>query len=212
MPLQLRDVEVREAEPSDAEAVATFLLAAWREAGPESLGFTGATPELMAEIATTEAIGARIRRDGRRLFLARSREGVMGFAATRPLDGRSVELAGIIVGRAAAGQGVGTRLVEQALAAASRDGFARMVVRTERTNDRAIAFYRTRGFEPAADCIERVGELQVPVLELARDVHEQPRTEDRLDADPPKLLSTGYSSVRSRMRRECTGKRATSRY
>ena len=42
MPLQLRDVEVREAEPSDAEAVATFLLAAWREAGPESLGFTGA--------------------------------------------------------------------------------------------------------------------------------------------------------------------------
>jgi len=28
MPLQLRDVEGREAEPSDAEAVATFLLAA----------------------------------------------------------------------------------------------------------------------------------------------------------------------------------------
>jgi ribosomal protein S18 acetylase RimI-like enzyme len=178
MPLQLGDVEVREAEPSDAEAVATFLQAAWREAGPESLGFTGATPELMAEIATPEAIGARIRRDGRRLFLARSRQGVMGFAATRPLDGRIVELAGIVVGRSAAGQGVGTRLVEEALAAASRDGFARMVVRTERTNDPAIAFYRSRGFEPVADCIERVGELEVPVLELAREISLQPGTED----------------------------------
>ncbi len=177
MPLEFEDTEVREAEPSDAEAVATFLLGAWREAGPESLGFTGATPELMAEIATAEAIGARIRRDGRRLFLAHSREGVMGFAATRPLEARIAELAGVIVGRAAAGRGIGTRLVEEALAAASRDGFARMVVRTERTNDPAIAFYRSRGFEPVADCTERVGELEVPVLELAREVFPQPKRE-----------------------------------
>ncbi|MGD0018287.1 MAG: GNAT family N-acetyltransferase [Candidatus Limnocylindrales bacterium] len=176
MPLQLTDLEVREAAPSDAEAVATFMLAAWHEAGPDSPGFTGATPELMAEIATPEAIRARIRHEGRRVFLARSREGTVGFAGTRPLDARIVELAGIIVGRAAAGQGICTRLVEQALAAASRDGFARMVVRTERTNDPAIVFYRARGFEPAADCIERVGDLEVPVLELARQVPQRANT------------------------------------
>jgi hypothetical protein len=42
-----------------------------------------------------------------------------------------------------------------------------MVVRTERTNAAAIAFYRARGFLLTGDAVEMVGSREVPVLELA---------------------------------------------
>jgi ribosomal protein S18 acetylase RimI-like enzyme len=160
-------LEIREAIPDDAEAIASFLAAAWLEAGPDGPGFTGPTPAVIAEIATPEAMRARIGKDGRRIFLASSGAGVVGFAATRLIDAATVELAGIIVRRAAAGRGTGTGLVELALDAARRDGLDLMVVRTERTNDRAIRFYRARGFEPAAQSVEAVGDVEVPVVELS---------------------------------------------
>ncbi len=159
--------QVREATTDDAQALAAFLLAAWREAGPDSPGFAGATPEIMAEIATSEAIRARIGPGGRRMFLAEEPTGVIGFAATRPLDAANVELAGIVVARAATGRGVGSNLVRAARAAAASEGFDRMLVRTERTNSTAIAFYRAQGFEQVGQTEEQVGTITVPVVELA---------------------------------------------
>jgi len=157
---------VREATIDDAQVMAAFLLAAWREAGPDSPGFAGATPEVMAEIATPEAVRARIGPGGRRMFLAEETGGVIGFAATRPMDAVSVELSGIVVLRAATGRGVGTNLVGIAREAAASDGFRRMLVRTERTNHAAIEFYRARGFELRGETSEQVGPTTVPVAEL----------------------------------------------
>jgi ribosomal protein S18 acetylase RimI-like enzyme len=159
--------EVREATPTDADALAVFLMEAWREAGPDSPGFAGSTAEVMAEIATPAALRARIGTRGRRMFIATDGVAVVGFAATRSLDADTDELAGIIVARPAAGRGIGTELVGAATEAAVADGHARMVVRTERTNAAAIAFYRARGFSPVGDAVETVGSLEVPVLELA---------------------------------------------
>ena len=42
-----------------------------------------------------------------------------------------------------------------------------MVVRTEQTNGRAIAFYEGRGFARVGEAADRVGTIDVPVLELA---------------------------------------------
>ncbi len=41
MNLDDKRVEVREADPADAAAVAAFMLRAWKEAGPEGFGFDG---------------------------------------------------------------------------------------------------------------------------------------------------------------------------
>jgi ribosomal protein S18 acetylase RimI-like enzyme len=158
---------VREATPVDADTLAAFLMAAWREAGPDSPGFAGATPELMAEIATPAVLRARIGPGGRRMFIAVDGAAIVGFAATRPLHGGVAELAGIIVARSASGRGLGTELVRAATEAARADGHARMIVRTERTNAAAIAFYRARGFAPTGETVESVGALEIPVLELA---------------------------------------------
>jgi ribosomal protein S18 acetylase RimI-like enzyme len=170
-----RDVVVREATTDDAERLGAFLLAAWQDAGADSPGFAGATPDIMAELAEPSVIRARIGPGGRRMFLAEPPEPdgpLLGFAATRPTDPLSVELAGILVASAAAGRGLGSRLVAASVAGAVGDGFAIMTVRTERTNEHAIDFYRGRGFEVVGDGVEPVGSVEVEVVELAMELGE----------------------------------------
>jgi len=163
-------VEVAEAVTDDAPALADFLLRAWRAAGPDGLGFAGATDEIIAEIATPASLAARIGRDGRRMFVARSRDRVVGFAATRSLDTEEVELSGIVVGPESTGRGVGTRLITLALTRARSDGYRRMIVRTEPSNGPAIGFYQGRGFRARGSAVERVGETDVPLVELVTDL------------------------------------------
>ena len=163
-------VAVSEAVRDDAPAVADFLVRAWRTAGPGGLGFAGATDEIIAEIATPAALAARIGCDGRRMFVARSRDRVVGFAATQPRDAEEVELSGIVVAAESTGRGVGKRLVTLALRSARSDGYRRMIVRTEPTNGPAIGFYTGRGFLARGSAVERVGETDVPVIELVTDL------------------------------------------
>lgn len=53
----------------------------------------------------------------------------------------------LIVDRARRGKGIGTRLVEAALAEARRRGMDEIELSTENDNTRAIEFYRSRGFD-----------------------------------------------------------------
>jgi ribosomal protein S18 acetylase RimI-like enzyme len=163
-------VTVSEATDADVDAFARFFRRAWQEAGPDAPGFTGATDEVIDELTAPEAVRARIGGPERRMFLARAGGEVVGFAATRRIDERAVELAGIIVLDAAAGRGVGTGLVGGAVAATAAEGYEVMVVRTETTNDRARTFYEARGFVATGTTTESVEGSEVAVVELRRDL------------------------------------------
>jgi putative acetyltransferase len=158
---------VREATPADVDAFAAFFRTAWREAGPEAPGFAGATDEVIDELTTRTAVLDRLGGPDRRMYLAWSSAEVVGFAATRRIDEGTVELAGIIVLGRATGRGIGSRLVQAAIDAARGDGYGRMIVRTETTNDTAQAFYRRSGFSVVGDSVEDVDGTAIPVVELA---------------------------------------------
>lgn len=163
-------VAVREATTPDALAFAEFFVTAWREAGPDAPGFEGATEEAIAELTTPDAFEARIGGPTRRMFLAWEADRVVGFASTGRISDEAVELSGIIVLRCVAGQGIGTALVEAAMATSSRDGYSEMVVKTETTNSRAQVFYQDRGFDVVGVETEYVDDIPVEVLRLSRSI------------------------------------------
>jgi ribosomal protein S18 acetylase RimI-like enzyme len=157
---------VREATAADADRIGTFLHTIWGEAGPSAPGFSGATPELIDEIAAPDAVRARLGGPARRIMIAVSGDDVIGFAASRR-RADDVELAGIVVRRAWAGRGVGSELVRGVVEVCRRDGTGTITVRTETDNATAIAFYESLGFVRRGEDLERVGETDVAVVELA---------------------------------------------
>lgn len=159
-----------EATDDDVAAFATFFREAWKQAGPGALGFAGANDQVIAELTAPEAVLERIGGPDRRMFLASEGERVVGFAATKRIDAATVELAGIIVLKTMAGGGVGTDLVEEAVASARGEGYRSMIVRTETTNERARAFYERRGFTLTGSTTERVEGSTVEVWELEREI------------------------------------------
>lgn len=168
--LSAEEVTVREASETHWRRFVDFWEEAWRRSGPDAPGFTGATEEVIAELATQEAFRARIGGPDRRMFLAWENDRVVGFAATRRVDVGTVELAGVIVLPSLAGRGIGTALLDAAVARVGRDGYRSMTVRTETTNRPARAFYERRGFRALRTAVEQVGDLPVAVWELARSL------------------------------------------
>lgn len=156
----------REATTEDAADVADLLRRLWAAAGPNALGYSGATDTVMEDLAKREAIIERLGGPDRRIFLSGEEDGWLGFAATRRLDQTQCELAGILVTEEATGRGVGRALMAAVAASARRDGFEVLVVRTEVDNERAIAFYRSTGFMDVGRDVEDVDGTHVPVVEL----------------------------------------------
>jgi ribosomal protein S18 acetylase RimI-like enzyme len=159
--------EVREAKIGDVEAFGRFILKAWDEARPGALGWTGATDENVSQLASAEFLSPLIEREGIALFLAWDRGEVVGFASNRRVDDETVELSGIVVLESMTGRGVGSRLLESSLVAAGRDGHGRVIVETEAFNERAIGFYRSRGFEVGEKRVTEVEGEQVELVELS---------------------------------------------
>lgn len=159
--------EVREAKIGDVEAFGRFILKAWDEAGPGALGWTGATEENVSELASAEFLSSLIGREGVVIFLGWDRGEVVGFASNRGVDDETVELSGIVVLESMTGRGVGSRLLDSSLQAAERDGYRRVIVETEVFNERAIGFYRSRGFEVGEKRVTEVEEEQVELVELS---------------------------------------------
>ncbi|MEN3357092.1 MAG: hypothetical protein V7637_1074, partial [Mycobacteriales bacterium] len=52
------------------------------------------------------------------------------------------------------GDRIGSRLLELVASSARQDGFARLTVRTELTNDTALLFYDSRGFTPVGEQVQ----------------------------------------------------------
>lgn len=159
---------VTEATTADVPAVSTFFWDAWRQAGPDSPGFAGATEDVIAEITTPELIRSRLGGPDRRMYIAKQDDRIVGFASTRAETTTVVELSGVIVLEELIGTGVGGMLVEAAIDASAKHGFQAMTVSTEVDNDRARSFYEQKGFEPIGRAVELVGETTVEVVNLRR--------------------------------------------
>ncbi len=164
------DIHVVEAGETDIAAIGTLFWRMWEEAGPDAPGFSGATEEIVAEIAEPAAIRSRIGGPERRMFLAYRGEDAVGFAATRALTETEIELAGIVVLQTMLGRGIGTPLVAAAVTRAQELGFQTMTVNTEVDNERAIAFYQGRGFELVGESTTEVEGTEYAVANLSRQL------------------------------------------
>jgi GNAT superfamily N-acetyltransferase len=88
-------------------------------------------------------------------LLARHEGQVVGmvnllFTVSTALGARVVMLEDMIVSPEARGKGVGARLLAAAVSYARAEGFKRITLLTDRSNEIAQAFYGTQGFEASA--------------------------------------------------------------
>jgi ribosomal protein S18 acetylase RimI-like enzyme len=151
----------------DVKAIREFFLAAWRQAGPEALGWAGATESNVQEISSEGFISSLLSKPETKMF-AFSQEGrIVGIAVNRKVDESTVELAGIIVQQDAIGKGIGTALLKSAIASAKELGFLSMRAKTEANNQNAISFYRKNGFTECGIGEEDVDGKAVKVANLA---------------------------------------------
>jgi ribosomal protein S18 acetylase RimI-like enzyme len=160
--------EVREAGPADAESISAFLGAVWAHGGPDAPGLAGATADSIAAVRSLAALRSRMGQPGRRMFIAAVGPAVVGFAATTTIGRNHLELAGIAVLPAHTGHRIGSRLLELVASSARQDGFARLTVRTELTNDTALLFYDSRGFTPVGEQVQVINGSRIPVVVLTR--------------------------------------------
>jgi ribosomal protein S18 acetylase RimI-like enzyme len=160
-----------EATMSDVAELGRFFLEAWGEAGGAgALGFSGATEETIREIASEEFIRKRLANSDVRMYIAREKKRVLGFAATRRIDQARIELSGMIVLESATGRGIGTQLVKRVLSAARQAGFETIVVKTETANERAINFYKKMGLKEIGTAREPVDGTSVDVTLLEKEL------------------------------------------
>jgi len=163
-------LSVVEATDEDTDAISTFLWEAWRQAGPGSPGFSGATEEVIAEIADPRVIRERVGGPERRMFIAVQGDRVVGFASTRAETADTVEVSGVIVLQEMTGSGIGRKLLDAAIEASAGYGFTEMTVNTETDNEGARRFYERHGFKPVGTSVEMVGPTAVQVVTLKRDL------------------------------------------
>lgn len=159
-------VRVSELSASDIPRLKSFVLEAWRLAGPSALGWIGATDENIAEIASDSYLQGLLGNPNLKVFISKIEEDVVGFCAIRKIDDRSLELAGIIVRQDLLGKGIGNDLFQKARQEAVESGFTTMVVKTESTNDRALSFYRSRGFVEQEHVVEELNGAKVNLTVL----------------------------------------------
>jgi ribosomal protein S18 acetylase RimI-like enzyme len=76
----------------------------------------------------------------------------------------------IVVLREMVGQGIGTPLLQVAIERLRADGASSVFVRTEIDNERALGFYRARGFGDERNLTEDVEGTDVAVTELWRPI------------------------------------------
>lgn len=142
------------------------MLDAWKRAGPQALGWTGATEDTIHEISSEKYL-IELASDSRLKFFVSEENGeITGLAVNRVKDDSTMELAGIIVRDDLLGRGIGSLLISRCIDSARDAGFASMVVKTEMSNDRAISFYMKRGFVRIGNALETVGNSKIDLAML----------------------------------------------
>ena len=165
-------------EPSSNQlsAIRRFILDAWKLAGPGALGWTGATEETISEIASEQYLEGLLANPNLKFFVTEENGEITGFAANRIQDASTMELAGIMVRQDLLDKGIGTLLISKCIDHATNSGFAKMQVKTETSNQRAIQFYVKKGFVQVGEAVETVDDskVKVAVLELALSQSKNP--------------------------------------
>jgi ribosomal protein S18 acetylase RimI-like enzyme len=159
---------VRKATVDDIHKLSAFITEAWREAGPGALGFAGATDAAIRELASEQTLRTLLANPAIRIFIAEDAGEVAGFSSLKRIDSSTVELSGIVVLQSLVGRGLGTELFETARVFASKEGYLKMVVKTEIINGRAIAFYKKLGFAEISRVTEDVEGTDVRLQVLVR--------------------------------------------
>ncbi len=164
-------VQVRVPSVEDVSGIRAFLLAAWSEAGPSGLGWTGATEEAIQEIASEPFLRSLLGDRKTEVRVAILEGSIVGLAVVRVVGPRTRELAGLIVRERDTGKGVGRELLHRVLEDARQEHVDSIRVKTETFNDRAVGFYRHAGFVETAETEETVHGKRVSlvVLELRMD-------------------------------------------
>jgi ribosomal protein S18 acetylase RimI-like enzyme len=150
----------------DISFLKSFLLEAWRLAGPSALGWIGATDENITEIASDSFLLGLIGNPNLKVFVCKIGKEVVGFCATRKIDCQLLELAGIIVREDQTGKGIGSELLKIAKKEAVKSGFTTMLVKTESTNKRALSFYRSKGVVEQEKVLEKLNAIEANLTVL----------------------------------------------
>lgn len=143
------DLAIRPARPDDVPAIRPVTRASWR-AAYDDLPPEDELRSRWERWYDSEALEQQISHpDG--IFLVTERDGrLVGIAHAVP-GWDPPELARLYVDPDVWGEGIGSRLLEETLEAVSEEGIPRIVLRVHRGNDRAVAFYRARGFDRVPD-------------------------------------------------------------
>jgi len=154
--------------PGEISALGRFIRDAWERAGPRALGWTGATEDTIQEISSKKYLEGLVSNSKLKFFLSEENGVITGIAANRVQDSSTMELAGIIVRDDLLGKGIGSLLISKCIDSARDAGFVNMVVKTENSNERAINFYRNKGFVRIGNVVETVenSKVQLVVLRL----------------------------------------------
>ena len=162
----LREVRIVEPNPDQIRALGKFVLDAWKRAGPQALGWTGATEDTIHDIASEESLMGLVSDPKLKFFACEENGEITGFAANRVRDASTIELAGIIVRDDLLGKGIGSLLISKCIDSARDAGFSGMVVKTEASNERAISFYVKKGFVRLGNSVEIVENSKVDLATL----------------------------------------------
>jgi len=169
----MNGISIKEATRDNIQALKHFILQAWREAGPDALGWTGATDEQISELTSDVFLTSLINRSDVTIFLALTNNKVVGFASNTKVNQSLVELSGIIVLENMRGQGIGTLLLQSAIRSARKQGYNDMTVKTELTNDRAIQFYHKKHFKINKKTNIKINGKIISLIELTMSLKKQ---------------------------------------
>lgn len=161
-------VGIRVPGAGDIPKIRAFLSSAWSEAGPSGLGWTGATEEVIREIATEGFLRSLLKDRAIEVRVATIEEAIVGFSVVRVLGPGTRELAGLIVRERDTGKGVGRELLHRVFNEARGKGVDSILVKTESFNERALGFYRHEGFVETGRTEETIHGKRVPLVLLER--------------------------------------------
>ncbi len=130
------------------------------------MGWTGARDEDIEQIASEAFLEGLLVDAQSDVVVAEEGGRLVGMSVSRLTGAGIVELSGMIVLQSRLGMGIGGGLIELAEDAALRRGALKMTVKTEAENERALGFYKSRGFKVESTAVERVSEMNVRLTRL----------------------------------------------
>lgn len=173
-------MNVRRAEPEDAEAIAQVHLASWKTTYP------GVIPQeyidsLRVEDGTTRW-KTRIEEQAATVLVSEDEAGIFGFAAggkpLHPVEGYDAELYAIYLLASHQGRGAGRELVRMLADILAQQGFRTMLV-WALTENSACGFYQRLGGVLAGEQTIEIGGKVLPEVAFGwQDIRQLSRKED----------------------------------